>query len=165
MKKKLILVLTILLTMTSVTLIPGNAKKPIIYSASGTLDSYYDISTAAVVGGTWTIEATENKVWFEAIYLEENLDEEVENSPVGSIDRFELKLGKTGFWFIQDDTLTVVGLVRFKKEWVMMDGTTKTVIWLTGKGIEVSPTNIRIAREPDPSPGDLLGTTLIHWMD
>jgi len=137
MKKRSILMLSILLTMTAVTLIPVNAKKPIIYSASGTLDSYLDIVSARIVGGSWTLEATENTVWFTATYFEENLDAEVENSPVHSIDTFELKLCKIGWWFIEGDTLTVVGHVRFKKEWVMMDGTTKTVIWKSGNGIEV----------------------------
>ncbi|MCK4829025.1 hypothetical protein KA005_75580 [bacterium] len=163
MKKRSILMLSILLTMTAVTFLPVNAAKPIIYSASGTLDDYYDYATAEIVGGTWTLKATENKVWFEAVYQEKNLDEEAENSPVGSIDRFELKLGKIGFWFIEGDTLTVVGHVRFKKEWVMMDGTTKTVIWWSGKGIEVSPDSIRIAQYPWPTSGDILGTTT--WME
>ena len=165
MKKRSILILSILLTMTAVSFKPVNAKKPIIYRASGTLDSYYDYTTAEIVGGTWTLEATENTLWFKAMYFERNLDEEAENSPVDSIDTFELKLGKIGFWFIDGDTLFVLGYVRFKKEWAMMDGTTKTVIWWSGKGITVSPDGISIASGSVPTSGDILGTTGIHWME
>lgn len=57
--------------------------------------------------------------------------------------------------------MIVVGMVRFKKEWQMMDGTTKTVIWWTGKGIVIDPDGIRIGGELLGS-GDILGTTEIY---
>lgn len=162
MKKKSLIILLLAISITTISILPISAKRPIDFSASGTIDTYYEIDSCQIIGGSWSIKTTKNQVLFEAIYLEENLDAEIENSPVGSIDKFELKLVKVGFSYWEDDTFTVVGIVRYKKEWQMMDGTTKTVIWLTGSGIEVTPTGIRIAHEPDLMPGDKLGTTLIY---
>ena len=161
MKKTSIMLTVMILASIILVTVPVNATQPIIYSASGTLDSYCEYPSATVVGGSWRVEATENKVWFEATYLELNLDPEVENSPAGSIDKFELKLGRIfGYWWVDGDTIEILGAVRFKKEWVMMDGSVKNVVWWSGKLIRIDSEGIVIDEWPEgPSYGDILGTT------
>ena len=161
MKKTSIMLTVMILASIILVTVPVNATQPVIYSASGTLDSYYEYPSAMVLSGSWRVEATENKVWFEATYFEMNLDPEIENSPAGSIDKFELKLGHIfGYWWLDGDTIEILGAVRFKKEWAMMDGSVKNVVWWSGKLIRINSEGIVIDEyPPGPSYGDIFGTT------
>ena len=92
--------------------------------AYGTLEKYDDAWSARVVHGFWNLKVTGEKVWFNGYYLEENLDADVEGSPVGSTDVFEWILhGKPIMMMRVGDTLYIAAKVLIKKSWAQFDGT------------------------------------------
>lgn len=161
MKRKTILLLLVITLFTSISILPVYADQPIVYSAYGTIDEYYDAASAEVVSGYWSLKATENRVWFEAIYWEKNLDSVAENAPVGSVDTFTLKLEYNwrAVYEIDGDNLFIVGVMKFKKTGVNLDGKAIHRTGMNGEGILVSPDGIIISHTGTLSTWDLLGST------
>jgi len=120
MKKKTILLLTCILMLTMLSVLPVYAKKgSVVYKAKGKLVTYELPHPASeVVNGRWSVKVKNGEVDFKAFYRERNLDEVVEQSPVGSIDCFWIHLVE-GEATINDETgeCTIEGTFYVKKKW------------------------------------------------
>ena len=164
MKKKSILVLALILTMTTITVLPISAKKPITYQARGTIDSYADAWSSEVISGSWSVRVKGDKLTYTAMYRELNLDE-IEDSPVGSVDIFTHKFTTDDFE-IDGDVLTFEGWIQVKKVWVKLDWKREVVRWDGHVTITITPDTYYLDSDPQgPGPGvlgqdwDRLGTT------
>ena len=119
MKKKIIAFLSCFLVL-SIFAIPVYAE-PVDYKANGKLVEYGVADpNCEVINGRWSIVVKgEDDVVFKAFYRERNLVEEVENSPVGSIDEFWISLIDIDTVDIDYDTgaCTITGDFNIKKKW------------------------------------------------
>ncbi len=175
MKSKMLLALAGLLIGSILFITPASAQPHVIYLANGTLVEYEDAWTAEIVRGWWNVEFIGDKVEFSAFYRELNNDE-WENSPVGTIDTFELTLIDYISVEIIDDECTISGATLHvtKIWWNLATGKPEPVkaYWFPDmvRTVTIDESSIEIDLEPaDPADWqwqdfDIIGSTLsIHY--
>lgn len=135
-KSKLILLGVILLLLTQTVPISAKVNKPIL-TASGTIDSYEDTWSAEIISGKWSIQVKGDILIYKAKYKERNLDE-IEDSPVGSIDIFTHNLS-TDSYEIDGNVITFEGTMQVKKVWTKLDWTKEVMYWDSDVKITVTP--------------------------
>lgn len=95
--------------------------RPYKYKAWGLLEYYDDpdvATEAEIVSGSWKFTVKGDSYDFNAILLERNLDEEVEQSPEGSIDKFWIKLVDTHIvQYYPDGAFEIYGDFDITKRW------------------------------------------------
>jgi len=136
---------TRILTVSAVLLLaiyitfPVSAETP-HYTASGTIDSYGDAWSAAIVGGHWSVTINEGELNFTAMYHELNLDETIESSPRGSIDIFT-HIFTTYDYELKGKVLTFSGSIETWKVWTTSpDWTTVIDPMILDATITITPT-------------------------
>jgi hypothetical protein len=163
--KASILVLLALVFTTAIT--PAVPVKAINMWANGTIDSYVDAWSSEIVWGRWYVEVVGDTVNYEAVYLERNLDSDIEQSPEGSIDVFIHEFSVEGFAVV-GGRLEFWGTLHVKKWWAKLDGTREWVEWDTSP-VTITMTSRRFyldspppGPEPDPleQDWDRVGRTL-----
>jgi hypothetical protein len=134
-------------------------------TASGTIDSYVDAESAEIISGKWSVHVKGDELVYKAMYKELNLDEEIEESPVGSVDIFTHTL-TTDSYEIDEEVLTFEGLMQVKKRWTTLDWTKEVTYWESYVIITVTPDTFFLnsyPHDPDPEGWDREGTTT-HFM-
>jgi PKD repeat protein/ABC-type branched-subunit amino acid transport system substrate-binding protein len=109
-------------TTATVVAAPAVSVEPKTYSAEGSLESYVNAPTAEIVLGHWKVEVRGGALLFEARYIERNLNSTPENSPVGSLDSFNLKAFQVTGIVLRGVTLTFNCSLHFDKLWAKLDG-------------------------------------------
>ncbi len=172
MKSKMLLALVGLLIVPTLVISPVLAEDDVVYRANGRLERYADAWSSEVVNGRWNVEINQSDfgltVVFFAFYRELNIDEEVENSPAGTIDTFKLTLIDYDLVEISDDVCVVSGAtIHFRKKWWnLATGKPERVEWeLFDREITIDESGILIDLEPAIGQNfDISGRTLsIHY--
>lgn len=166
MNRKIKLATTCLL-LASMFMLPVSAKKPgLRYGANGKLENYVDAWSAEIVNGHWHVKVKDGDLEFRAYHRERNLDE-IENSPIGSVDHFWLSLTNVGSFVIDEDTLTIECTIHVDKLWWNIDtGLPEWVEWeYSGVVITVNSESIYIdSPQLGDQDWDRVGPTLsLHY--
>ena len=142
MKKNLIIFLFVIAVITALGV--AIAKKPTTWEdyAYGTIETYTEAYSAEIVPGTgyWNLKISDDKIHFSYGYLELNLDEDIENSPVASIDEMSFtNIGSPMYYMYDEDEnmLFMFLQIQVKKEWAMFDGSYTHKTWKTWQGITI----------------------------
>lgn len=109
-----------LILMFAVSVFPVSAKSSVDYRANGKLEVYGVVQPGAeVINGHWRVKVKDGKVDFAAYYRERNLDQAIEQSPVGTIDEFWIYLTNLDSVDIDQSTgeCTIKGTFYVKKKW------------------------------------------------
>ena len=140
MKKNRILLISLIIALATLTFLTVNAKNnPDIQGAAfGTITNYKtepDLP-AKIVSGIWDLRIEEGKVWYCARVYEQNLDPEVENAPMDSIDILEYTfLGSPMVLTREDGVLTIEFYVQVEKTAAQWDGSYKHEQWKSHEAI------------------------------
>jgi hypothetical protein len=134
MKRKGLIFLATIVVSTIIIGIYVTAKQPTswdYYAYGGILD-YQDAPSAEIKSGFWSLKISGKKIWLTQYYLEENLDDGVENSPESSVDIFEKSIVGDPIFFFEDEAekkLYLFAEWKVKKTWATFDGTYQPVTW------------------------------------
>lgn len=107
--------------------LPIYAKNP-SFMARGTIDAYMDVWSSEIVMGSWRVKLEDGNIEYEAIYVERNLDEDIEDSPMDSTDTFWHSFTAEGYE-LEGDNLQFWGTLHVEKLWSKMDGSKEFVSW------------------------------------
>jgi len=132
-----------------------------ILKASGTIDGYVDAWSSEIISGKWSVHVKGDELVYKAMYKELNLDEEAEESPVGSVDIFTHTFS-TDSYELEGDVLTFEGSMQVKKVWTKLDWTREIVYWDSYMIITVTTDTFFLnsyPHDPDPEGWDREGTT------
>lgn len=139
-KKASILVVVVLMALTTLGI--TMAKQPVTWEnyAYGTIDTYTAAYSAEVVNGYWNLKITDDRIHFHYGWLELNLDEDYESSPVGSVDELTFTNVGTPMIFEYDDEnnkLEMFLQIQVMKEWAMFDGWYSHKTWKTWQYVTI----------------------------
>lgn len=135
MKKKLLLVVLVILSLSTLTLVVV-ARNHTPLTICGNIDNYEyayvdwpwdepdvgELESAQVLQGMWSLRLEQEKVYFEGLIYEKNLYPDFESSPVNSIDVLKQSMISNDYSF-EDDILVFTGKVHVEKEGFALDGT------------------------------------------
>jgi PKD repeat protein/ABC-type branched-subunit amino acid transport system substrate-binding protein len=145
-------------TTVTVAAAPITSVEPKTYSAEGSLESYVDAPTAEIVLGHWKVEGRGGALLFEARYIERNLNSTQENSPVGSLDSFNLKAFQVTNIVLRGVNLTFNCSLHFDKLWTKLDGSHVWTEFELPANVNVTSTGIFIDIPPISSEDfDIIG--------
>lgn len=123
MKKKSILILSTLLIASILAIIPTSAK--VEFKANGKITHYLpEVTSSAVVHGRWDVKIKDGEVEFKGYYTELNIEEEVEQSPPGTVDHFRLRFTDQYMYSIDDGVVTIWGTIHYDKKYWAVEGNT-----------------------------------------
>jgi hypothetical protein len=110
------------------------AKQPAVWEnyAYGTIDTYTAAYSAEMVNGYWNLKITDGKIHFNYGWLELNLDEDIENSPAGSVDELSFTNIGPPMYYEYDEGENVLYMflqIQVNKEWAMFDGSYSHKTW------------------------------------
>ena len=158
------MVVTLLFLLTQSVTVSAKQDR-LIFKASGTIDYYVDAESAEIISGHWSIQVKGEELIYKAMYKELNLDEEIEQSPEGSVDIFTHTL-TTDAYELDEDVLTFEGDMQVKKVWTTLDWKKEVQYWDSYVIITVTPDEFFLnsyPHDPDPEGWDREGTT-IHFI-
>lgn len=137
---KILILAAIIVVFTTIGLTMAKQTTLWEHYAYGTIDTYTEVYSSEVVNGYWNLKITEGKIHFNYGWLELNLDEEIEDSPMGSIDELSFtNIAQPMYYNYDEDenTLYMFLQVQVNKEWAMFDGTYTHRTWKTWEFVTI----------------------------
>lgn len=156
-RTRALIVSTVLILAISI-IVPISAKKPTYYKASGTIDRYHDTWSSVIVGGHWSVTVNDDELQYAAMYHELNLDDAVEDSPVGSVDIFThiFTTDDPDDYELKGNALTFSGMMQVTKVKTKLDWTTEVLFWGSQVTITITPNTFYLDSLPlGEGPGTL----------
>lgn len=126
MRKTKSILFVVIIIASLFTVVPVAAKGKLEYKANGKITHYLpEVTSSMVLRGRWDLKIMNGVVDFKGYYHELNVEEDIEQSPAGTVDHFKLSFTDLYRYMIYDDgSVEVWGTIHYDKKYWYIEGNT-----------------------------------------